>query len=208
MGLGRNFSICLTSKRKVHLLSLSKLSSCKMKTIFQIKAGESSFGKWSAVFLATSLLLFAPGCKSTQSTSKTNIANAPEEEQVDIGYGTVDRDKVVGSVATIDGDEAQDVQPVTLADMLRGKVAGVQVNEVAGGGIQVRIRGTRSFMGGNDPLYVVDDMAIQVPDGILYHINPRDVESISVLKDASATAIYGSRGANGVILIKTKRGGK
>jgi len=151
------------------------------------------------------ITFLAAGCNSTRPTDFSD--NAPEKEQIDIGYGTANPDHVVGSIATVDGDETQDVQPTTLADMLRGKVAGVQVNEVAGGGIQVRIRGTRSFMGGNDPLYVVDDMAIQTTDGILYHINPRDVDSISVLKDASATSIYGSRGANGVILIKTKRGG-
>lgn len=185
---------------------MSNLSSIEMNTIIRTATGAySSFSNWPVFFLVASLLIFAPGCKSTQPDAAS--AGSADDEQVNIGYGSVDRDKVVGSVATVDGDEAQDVQPTTLADMLRGKVAGVQVTEVAGGGIQVRIRGNRSLMGGNDPLYVVDDMAIQAPDGILYHINPRDVESISVLKDASATAIYGSRGANGVILIKTKRGG-
>ncbi len=183
---------------------MSNLSSREMTKFFQSDTGAFSFFKLPFFFLVASLLLFAPGCKSTQP-GETSTESA-DDDQVNIGYGSIDRDKVVGSVATIDGDEAQDVQPTTLADMLRGKVAGVQVTEVAGG-IQVRIRGSRSLMGGNDPLFVVDDMAIQAPDGILYHINPRDVESISVLKDASATAIYGSRGANGVILIKTKRGG-
>ena len=87
-------------------------------------------------------------------------------------------------------------------------MAGVLVTELPGGGIRVRIRGSRSILGGNDPLYVVDGMVIQTIDGALYGINPHDVESISVLKDASSTAIYGSRGANGVILVKTKRGVK
>ena len=159
------------------------------------------------IFVANTAVLFTTtGCASTEATQNEEQSSQPEKEQVEIGYGTVDKDKVVGAVTTIDGDDAQDVNPTTLADMLRGRAAGVQVTEVAGGGIQVRIRGNRSFRGGNDPLYVIDDMVMQVNDGILYHINPRDVDSITVLKDASSTAIYGSRGANGVILIKTKRG--
>ena len=154
-----------------------------------------------SILLAALLLV-----SSCATTSAQNEEPNSTDEKVDIGYGSIEQDKVVGSISIIDGEETQNVQPETIADMLRGRAAGVQVREVAGGGIQVRIRGNRSFYGGNDPLYVIDDMAIQAPDGILYHINPRDVDSITVLKDASSTAIYGSRGANGVILIKTKRG--
>lgn len=149
-------------------------------------------------------LLFLAGCAGTGAGTEPDAE--PTSETVDVGYGTLEKDRIVGSVATVDADEADVVQPRTLADMLRGRVAGVQVNELPGGGISVRIRGTRSFHGGNEPLYVIDDMVIQITDGALYGINPLDIESISVLKDASATAAYGSRGANGVILIKTKRG--
>ena len=166
-------------------------------------AGSTTCPVWLFAALA---LLFLTGCATAQSAEEQDAL--PEEETVDVGYGTVDKDHVVGSVATVDGEEAQVVQPRTVADMLRGRVAGVQVTDLPGGGIRVRIRGTQSFLGGNDPLYVIDGMVLQVTDGALHGINPHDIASISVLKDASATAIYGSRGANGVILIKTKRGTK
>ena len=127
---------------------------------------------------------------------------------MEVGYGSVDKTQYAGSISTVDGEEAQAAHPRSLADMLRGRAAGVEVSDVSGGGVRVRIRGNRSLTGGNDPLYVIDDQVIQTIDGVLYGINPYDVQSISVLKDASATAIYGSRGSNGVILITTKRGTK
>jgi len=157
-------------------------------------------------FLGALVLLLLAGCATTRAAEEEDAP--PEGETVDVGYGSVEKDRVVGSVSTIDAEDAQVVQPRTVADMLRGRVAGVQVTDLPGGGIRVRIRGTRSFRGGNDPLYVIDGLVIQVADGALYGINPHDIESISVLKDASATAIYGSRGSNGVILINTKRGKK
>ena len=166
----------------------------------------SGLATYPAWFFGALALLFLTGCATTRSAEEQEAH--PEAETVDVGYGTFDKDRVVGSVATVDGEEAQVVQPKTLADMLRGRVAGVQVTELPGGGISVRIRGNRSFRGGNEPLYVLDGMVIQTTNGGLYGINPHDIASISVLKDASATAIYGSRGSNGVILIKTKRGAK
>lgn len=153
--------------------------------------------------LAWTLLI---GCASSRSAEEQEPQ--PTEDAVQVGYGTIEKDHVVGSVATIDGDDARKDQPKTLADMLRGRSAGVQVTELSGGGIRVRVRGTRSLMRSNDPLYVIDGMVIQTVDGALHGISPNDVESISVLKDASATAVYGSRGANGVVLITTKRGTK
>jgi TonB-dependent SusC/RagA subfamily outer membrane receptor len=85
----------------------------------------------------------------------------------------------------------------------------VTVSRAADGGISVRIRGTTSFYGSNEPLYVIDGMTIQPgPNGSLTGINPYDIESIKVLKDPAETALYGMRGANGVIVIKTKKPGK
>ncbi len=156
------------------------------------------------ILLGACTVLFLAGCAASRPAEEQ--ATQREGDEIEVGYGTADKDHIVGAVSTVDGETAQAEHPRSLADMLRGRVAGVQVTELAGGGIKVRIRGTRSFHGGNDPLYVIDDMVIQTTDGALYGINPYDIESISVLKDASATAIYGSRGANGVILIKTKRG--
>lgn len=167
------------------------------------KAGSMSSLAWLGSFGAL-LLLFMVGCATSQSAEDRDARD--DDEQVDVGYGKADKNSVVGSVSTIDGEKAQDRNPRTLADMLRGH-PGVQVTELPGGGVSVRIRGAASFMGSTEPLYVVDDMVIQPSaGGGLYGINPQDVESITVLKDAGATAVYGSRGANGVILIKTKRG--
>lgn len=162
----------------------------------------------SAWFLSIGvfMLLFLVGCATSQSAEKRGTGD--EEDQVEVGYGSVDKDQYAGSVSTIDEEDARAKHATTLTDMLRG-TAGVQVVDLPGGGVSVRIRGANSFYGSTEPLYVVDDLALQPgPDGSLNGINPYDIESISVLKDASATAIYGSRGANGVILIKTKRGKK
>lgn len=103
------------------------------------------------------------------------------------------------------GEDAQQVRFRTLAEML-GQLPGVRVIELPGGRISVWISGTSSFISGQEPLFILDGMAIQPAGGGLSSINPNSIESIAVLKNASETAIYGSRGANGVILIKTKRG--
>jgi TonB-dependent starch-binding outer membrane protein SusC len=147
-------------------------------------------------------------------------------EIVVTGYGTQRREAISGSVATVKADEAN-VGVVTNANqMLQSRVAGVQMIQNSGepgAGVQIRIRGGTSISASNDPLYVVDGVPLQNEEttpgasGIaniraqlarspLNSINPNDIESITVLKDAAATAIYGSRGANGVILITTKRG--
>jgi TonB-dependent SusC/RagA subfamily outer membrane receptor len=158
----------------------------------------------TAVAVATIIILCAAlaGC-ATQKTASTE----DDADKVAVGYGEQDADDITGSVSTVDVEKAMKDEPTTnVADMLRGRIAGVIVSEAPGGGIQVRIRGATSLMGSNEPLYVVDGMPVEADrNGTLSHVNPRDVESISVLKDASATAIYGTRGANGVIIIKTKR---
>jgi TonB-dependent starch-binding outer membrane protein SusC len=127
-------------------------------------------------------------------------------EIVVVGYGTQKKSDVTGSVASVSMAEVANV-PVTRPDqLLQGRVAGVQItqtNAEPGGNISIRIRGTNSITSGNQPLFVIDGFP---GAGDLSTINPSDIESIDVLKDASATAIYGSRGANGVIIITTKRG--
>jgi len=121
------------------------------------------------------------------------------EEVVAIGYGTVKKKDLTGSVAQI-SPNAYKAQPVQgIPEMLRGNAPGVVVKTNGDGSTKIRIRGSNSLNGDNDPLYIVDG----VPMG---SYSPNDVESIEILKDASATAIYGSRGANGVVLITTKRG--
>ena len=108
---------------------------------------------------------------------------------------------------TAEDIERQGASDEPLEKILQGRVAGVTVTRAADGGIAVRIRGVSSFYGNNEPLYVIDGMPVQPgPNGSLTGINPYDIESIKVLKDPAETAIYGIRGANGVIVIKTKQG--
>ncbi|MEP4095829.1 TonB-dependent receptor [Reichenbachiella sp.] len=148
------------------------------------------------------------------------------EEVVVIGYGTVRKSDVTGSVSSIKVEDNVSRQSNTIDQLIQGRAAGVQVIQnggAPGSGVSVRIRGTSSLRGNNEPLYVVDGIIIasagedvaasggvgnagQETQNGLNGINPRDIESIEVLKDASATAVYGSRGANGVILITTKKG--
>ncbi|WP_113651899.1 SusC/RagA family TonB-linked outer membrane protein [Pedobacter namyangjuensis] len=127
-------------------------------------------------------------------------------EVVVIGYGTQKRRDVTGSVVSLSGSAIKEVPAANIQQALQGRMAGVEVQSVGtrpGAGAQIRIRGERSINASNDPLFVVDGIPY---GGTLNDINPDDIASLDVLKDASATAIYGSRGANGVVLITTKRG--
>lgn len=148
------------------------------------------------------------------------------EEIVVVGYGTMRKSDVTGSLVSVTAEENVARQYATVDQMLQGRAAGVQVTSNSGNpgmGVSVRIRGTNSLRGNNEPLYVVDGVIInsagvdamksdtdgnslQENQNGLNGINPRDIESMEVLKDASATAIYGSRGSNGVVLITTKQG--
>lgn len=137
---------------------------------------------------------------------------------VAVGYGTMKKSDLTGSVASIDSELLQNKPISSFDNALRGQIAGVVVNQTdgqPGGGSSIRIRGTSSINGTNEPLYVIDGVPLiseSVSDGHGLVINPlsslssNDIQSIEVLKDASATAIYGARGANGVILITTKKG--
>jgi TonB-linked SusC/RagA family outer membrane protein len=148
------------------------------------------------------------------------------DEIVVVGYGTQRKSDITGSVTSVKVDAIAVAQNSTIDALLQGRAAGVQVTQNAGSpgsGVSVKIRGASSLRGNNEPLYVIDGVIIssagedasnasadansleETQNG-LNGINPRDIESIEVLKDASATAIYGSRGANGVILITTKKG--
>lgn len=150
------------------------------------------------------------------------------EEVVVVGYGTMKRSDLTGSISSIKGDALEDQPFVGIDQALQGKISGITVTQnsgAPGGGVSIRVRGITSLTGSNEPLYVVDGVPIDGGDNndsfdfsslgggngqtkvsALSNINPSDVESIEVLKDASATAIYGSRGSNGVVLITTKKG--
>lgn len=128
------------------------------------------------------------------------------EEVVVVGYGTQKRKDVTGSVASIDAETIRSRPITSAAEAIQGRVPGVQVmnNSAApGGNVSIRIRGSNSISATNEPLYVIDGI---IGVGGLQYINPNDIESMEILKDASSTSIYGARGANGVVLITTKRG--
>lgn len=141
-------------------------------------------------------------------------------ESVIVGYGVQRKREVTGSVTTLNADEINDMPAPSFEAMLQGKAPGVQVivgSGLAGSGSVIRIRGIASISAGGDPLYVIDGIPITqnyfirgnsgaMNNNPLAAINPDDIESIQILRDAAATAIYGSRGANGVILVTTKRG--
>lgn len=141
------------------------------------------------------------------------------DEVVVIGYGSVKRSDLTGSVASVNMEELAEIPATSFDKKMQGRVSGVQVTTLSGqpgGATSVKIRGGNSIMAGNEPLYVVDGVLMESQQNFswiggpaengLSSINPNDIESMEVLKDASATAIYGARGANGVVIITTKKG--
>jgi TonB-linked SusC/RagA family outer membrane protein len=146
---------------------------------------------------------------------RLNSTSSNLNEVVVIGYAKIPRKDATGAISSISGNKLRKTQPATFDQALQGKVPGVVVQQVSGqpgGGVSIQIRGVSSISGTNSPLYVIDGIIIPpVNDpgngsNPLNAINPSEIESIDVLKDASATAIYGSQATNGVIVITTKRG--
>ncbi len=137
-----------------------------------------------------------------------NIAMQEDQQQLSevvvIGYGTMKKSNVTGAIASVSYKQFKDQPVKQISDILQGRTSGVAVTNVdgiPGGNVKIRVRGTTSINKSSDPLYVIDGI---VASGL--NVNPSDIQSIEVLKDASATAIYGSRGANGVVLVTTKKG--
>jgi TonB-dependent starch-binding outer membrane protein SusC len=126
------------------------------------------------------------------------------DEVVVIGYGTAKREDLTGSISSIRSSDLPNFPRTNVGQALQGLAAGVHVQQNSGqpgAGMQIRIRGTNSIQGSNEPLWIIDGFPVDQT-----FVNPADIESIEILKDASATAIYGSRGANGVIIVTTKQG--
>ncbi|ULC60697.1 TonB-dependent receptor [Flaviramulus sp. BrNp1-15] len=149
---------------------------------------------------------------SVNGRSTINVALQEDISQLDevvvIGYGTQTKESVTGSVVSIKGDDLTQVQTGNFQQALQGRAAGVNISTTStrpGAAPEIRIRGVRSISAENDPLIVLNGIPFS---GGLSDINPNDIASLDILKDASATAIYGSRGANGVIIITTKSGSK
>lgn len=165
-------------------------------------------------------LAIAPG-KTTYNVQLV-LANEHLNEVVVVGYGTQKRSDLTGSSSGINADIIKQTPATTLENAMQGRIAGVNITNTSaepGGGIDIQIRGITSLSGGNQPLYVIDgvpqyndntrsagEVNGNVPPNFLASLNPSDVASIEVLKDASSASIYGSRGANGVIIITTKKG--
>ncbi|WP_460912992.1 SusC/RagA family TonB-linked outer membrane protein [Spirosoma areae] len=144
----------------------------------------------------------------TVFTISLKTDNKSLNEVVVVGYGTQKKADLTGAIATISADKLRSRAAVSYGEALVGQMAGVQVQQTNGApggeGLTIRVRGTGSIAAGSNPLYVIDGYPI---DGSAFSlVNPSDIESIQVLKDASSTAIYGSRGANGVVIVTTKKG--
>lgn len=127
------------------------------------------------------------------------------QEVIAVGYGTQTKRNVTGSIQTVSAEDLKDIPVAQVTQALQGKVSGVQINQttgIPGESMNIRVRGQGSISAGSDPLYVVDGFPIT---GKMTDLNPEEIESITILKDAASTSLYGSRAANGVILIQTKR---
>jgi TonB-linked SusC/RagA family outer membrane protein len=143
--------------------------------------------------------------KKTEINVVLETAVTGLNDVVVVGYGTQKRKDLTGAIGSVNGKDIKDLAAVRVDQALMGKIAGVQVKPVSGepgSAPDIQIRGVGSISAGSDPLYVVDGF----PIASIGTLNPNDIETIDILKDASATAIYGSRGSNGVIIINTKRG--
>ena len=175
---------------------------------FVLKANQGATISVSYVGYQTATVKAAPTVEVTLQDDAAVL-----NEVVVIGYGVARKTDLTGSVTAMKPDEKNHGLQVTAQDMIQGKIAGVNVNTNSGepgGGAQIRIRGGASLNASNDPLIVIDGMPMDNStkgmNNPLSLVNPNDIESFTVLKDASATAIYGSRGSNGVIIITTKKG--
>lgn len=174
-------------------------------------------GNYSISAPSNGTLVFSAVDFTTQEikiNNKTSInvklvsTNKSLGEVVVVGYGTQRKEAITGSVASVSGDKMREVPAPNISQALQGRLAGVEMSQTStrpGATMQIRVRGTRSLSADNNPLIVLDGIPFL---GSLADINPNDVKSIEILKDASATAIYGSRGANGVILITTDKGSR
>lgn len=155
-----------------------------------------------------SVALLVGGLVTACASARSGVpapATDPENE-VRVGYDTQERANLTGSVGSITAEDIAGQKVTRVEEMIEGRFAGVQVVRMRNGGISLRIRGQSTLLGSSEPLFVIDGMPVHsAPGTALLGMNPADIARIDILKDAGATAIYGSRGANGVVLITTKR---
>ncbi len=185
---------------------------------FQISTASDETLVFSYVGYVTQEILAG---SQTNMTVKLLVDSRSLEEVVVVGYGTVKKSDLTGSVSTIKADAIKEMPVMSVDQAIQSRAPGVQVTQSSaapGGGISIRVRGANSINSGSEPLYVIDGFPMYPDNGAMgtsgnrqasnamATINPNEIESIEILKDASATSIYGSRGSNGVVLITTKRG--
>lgn len=175
--------------------------------------GKYSINAPSNSTLVFSYVGYAKNEVSVDGRTTINIKLNPDASMLDevvlVGYGTQKKGEVTGAIETVTAEQLSIVQVSSTIDAIKGQIAGVDVQSTGGRPGQnptVRIRGRRSISASNDPLYVVDGIPLIDGPASMADINPDDIASMQVLKDAAATAVYGSRGANGVILVSTNRG--
>jgi len=166
------------------------------------------------MYTRRSLLPFARQCSfactilalaACHSTPNGPTPPSPSTTAVQVGYGTQEKRDVNTAVSSATGEKMRSNSPRTVADMLVGRFPGVEVRALPNGSASIRIRGSRSFKATDEPLIVVDGIPQHIGAQALMDMSPQDVQSIEVLKDAAASSVFGSRGANGVILITTRR---
>ncbi|WP_221393722.1 TonB-dependent receptor [Dyadobacter sp. NIV53] len=197
-------------------------TSTNAEGVYEIQAGEDAILVFSAIgYLSQEI----PVKRRTQINVQISDDTRQLNELVVVGYGTQKKRDITGSVSSLDSRDFNKGVQTSVDQLISGRSAGVQVTQASsepGGGVSIRIRGANSINANNEPLYVIDGLPINnsavvpsstvvtesAPRNPLNALNPNDIESVEILKDASATAIYGSRGANGVILITTKKGTK
>ncbi|HEX6560370.1 MAG TPA: TonB-dependent receptor plug domain-containing protein [Longimicrobiales bacterium] len=160
-------------------------------------------GRLATALSTTLLAALAGACAGNPAPQ----SSPPERGVVSVGYGTQDASAVTGAVSSVTADDVKTNRYTRIEEMMEARVPGLQVLRRSNGDFSLRIRGGTSIMGNDEPLVVLDGMPLQ--QGFtalsLAAINPSDVQRIDVLRDAGAAAIYGSRAANGVIIITTKR---
>ena len=145
------------------------------------------------------------GCAARRADTPPPAPSERDVREVEVGYGTSTRRELTTAVGSVTTCDAGETRVTNVAELLQGRVAGVEVSNRGTGPASIRIRGATSFMGDAEPLVVLDGMPLTV-GAPLTGISPQDIRRIDVLKDAGSTAIYGSRGMNGVIVITTKKG--
>jgi TonB-dependent SusC/RagA subfamily outer membrane receptor len=165
----------------------------------RIRANSKTSNLVRAAALATMLC----GCGGSAKDAPPKQP-APRAEG---GMGRSLQGEGTASIGKVDGDDLKNVPAKQIEELIQGRVAGVQVIQRAGGGFSILIRGPGSISSSTEPLYVIDGVPVEVPSGRgINWLNPQDIQRIEILKDASATSMYGMRGANGVVVITTRRG--